>query len=56
MSDKQLPAIKANLRSGGGLLPIYPTTFEDVVRLAKMALTSGMLKPSDSAALSSSIA
>lgn len=34
------------LRAGASaLLPIYPTTFEDVVRLARMAIMAGMIKP-----------
>jgi hypothetical protein len=34
------------LRAGGSaLLPIYPTSIEEVYRLSKMALTAGMLKP-----------
>lgn len=33
-------------RAGGSaLLPIYPTSIEEVYRLSKMALTAGMLKP-----------
>lgn len=36
----------ATLRAGGAaLLPIYPQSIEEVYRLAKMALTAGMLKP-----------
>lgn len=33
------------MRSGASLSPIYPQSIEEVYRLAKMALTSGMLKP-----------
>lgn len=34
------------LRAGASaLLPIYPTTFDDVVRLARMAIIAGMIKP-----------
>lgn len=33
------------MRAGSGLSPIYPQSIEEVYRLAKMALTSGMLKP-----------
>lgn len=34
------------LRAGGSaLLPIYPTSIEEVFRLSKMAVTAGMLKP-----------
>lgn len=34
------------LRAGGSaLLPIYPTSIEEVFRLSKMAMTAGMLKP-----------
>ena len=34
------------LRAGASaLLPIYPETFDDVVRLARMAIISGMIKP-----------
>lgn len=37
------------LRAGGSaLLPIYPTSIEEVYRLSKMALTAGMLKPQKS--------
>lgn len=36
----------AQLRAGGSaLLPIYPTSFEDVVRFARMAIMAGMVKP-----------
>jgi len=35
----------AQLKSGGTLGPIYPQSVEEVYRFAKMALTSGMLKP-----------
>lgn len=33
------------MRAGSSLSPIYPQSIEEVYRLAKMALTSGMLKP-----------
>ena len=37
------------LRAGGSaLLPIYPTSIEEVYRLSKMALTAGMFKPQKS--------
>lgn len=36
----------ATLRAGATpLLPIYPSTFEDVARIARMAIMSGMIKP-----------
>lgn len=36
----------ATMRAGAAaLLPIYPTTFDDVVRLARMAIIAGMIKP-----------
>lgn len=36
----------SQLRAGASaLLPIYPNTFDDVVRLARMAIMAGMIKP-----------
>lgn len=36
----------STLRAGAtALLPIYPSSFEDVVRLARMSIMSGMIKP-----------
>lgn len=36
----------ATLRAGGGaLLPIYPQTFEEVVRFARLSIMAGMIKP-----------
>lgn len=36
----------ATMKAGAAaLLPIYPETFEDVVRLARMSIISGMIKP-----------
>lgn len=48
MSDKSssLSSKVSSLRAGASaLLPIYPETFEDVVRLARMACIAGMIKP-----------
>ena len=47
MTDTKTPSrAMSTLRAGGAaLLPIYPETFEDVVRLARMAIISGMIKP-----------
>lgn len=46
MSDKSLPSKVASLRAGASaLLPIYPESFEDVVRLARLAIIAGMIKP-----------
>jgi hypothetical protein len=39
----------ATLRAGAAaLLPIYPTSFDDVVRLARMSIIAGMIKPQKS--------
>lgn len=36
----------STLRAGASaLLPIYPTSFDDVVRLARMSIIAGMIKP-----------
>lgn len=45
MSDRPSKALSTMLAGGAALLPIYPKTFEDVVRLARMAIISGMVKP-----------
>lgn len=46
MSDKAASTALSTLRAGASaLLPIYPQTFEDVVRLARMSIISGMVKP-----------
>lgn len=46
MNDQTPPKALATMRAGAAaLLPIYPTTFEEVVRLARMAIFAGMIKP-----------
>ncbi len=41
-----LPSKISSLRAGAAaLLPIYPETLDDVVRLARIAIISGMIKP-----------
>lgn len=46
MSTKQQISALSTLRAGAGaLLPIYPQTFEDVARFARMACIAGMVKP-----------
>lgn len=46
MNDQSPSRSLQTLRAGAApLLPIYPTTFDDVVRLARMAIISGMIKP-----------
>ena len=45
--NKQTPSkALATMRAGAtALLPIYPETFDDVVRFARMAIFAGMVKP-----------
>lgn len=45
--NKQTPSkALASMRAGAtALLPIYPETFDDVVRFARMAIFAGMVKP-----------
>jgi hypothetical protein len=46
MSDKTTSKSLDTLRAGASaLLPIYPENFQDVVRLARMSIISGMIKP-----------
>ena len=46
MNDQTPSKALATMRAGAAaLLPIYPTTFEEVARLARMICIAGMIKP-----------
>lgn len=46
MNKQSSPKSLATMKAGAtALLPIYPETFDDVVRFARMAIFAGMVKP-----------
>lgn len=46
MNKQSSPKSLATMKAGAtALLPIYPETFDDVVRLSRMAIYAGMVKP-----------
>lgn len=45
VAERPKAALSSMMAGGSALLPIYPKTFDEVVRLARMSIISGMIKP-----------